>query len=527
MSAQSSPRINKVKLTSNNSNIKTIAQTYPKLYLEAPVRQQELVNKVSGVTITKTTNELPSYLIKAGTASELRSKFTIPAIPIYPFFQTYGGAYSDYGFAITRTTDGNYIFGGHTYSFLPAGRPILLIKINDYGEMIWSKTYGGGGTEYIRAIAPDPNGGYILSGFSTSSSAGDRDLLLFHISENGSLNWARVIGSTGRDELRGAFRTQDGGIISAGFTYSFGSPTPQPIVVKLNADLGIDFAYVYNFEYPTVFWDLVPTPDGKYLAVGRDDLLGVSPYFTGIVAKIDSDGSLIWARRIYGNDEVIFYSCTPIGNGEYVLGGDTVGFGAQDADIFLVKINDSGELIKGIIAGGVLSEWILKVHCDANGNIIVVGCGDSFDYIDELGCREVFIGSFDRGLNLINFSVLGGILIRDQLEELRDVTTTFDGGYISVGHGNRYGHAGFNIYVIKVNQDLLIEGCPILRHVSLTPTEVEPSVEELYPTIIDVKNDLTIGTPNYTSYDVQPIVIDGCAQAAQGGVWSIYMEEWH
>ncbi|MEM2365704.1 MAG: hypothetical protein QXL06_02045 [Nitrososphaerota archaeon] len=70
-----------VKRTARNSYIAKAddeiinTQTFPQLYLEAPTRAQELISKVSGVTVTKTANEFPQYLLKTGTATELRSKF--------------------------------------------------------------------------------------------------------------------------------------------------------------------------------------------------------------------------------------------------------------------------------------------------------------------------------------------------------------------------------------------------------------------------------------------------------------------
>lgn len=53
-----------------------VAQDFPRLYLEAPVKAQQLTSKVSGAAIIKVAKDFPEVLLKEDRAKELRSKFS-------------------------------------------------------------------------------------------------------------------------------------------------------------------------------------------------------------------------------------------------------------------------------------------------------------------------------------------------------------------------------------------------------------------------------------------------------------------
>lgn len=51
------------------------AKSFPMLYLEKPIKAEELISKVEGATITKIAKDFPEELLKSGKATELKSKF--------------------------------------------------------------------------------------------------------------------------------------------------------------------------------------------------------------------------------------------------------------------------------------------------------------------------------------------------------------------------------------------------------------------------------------------------------------------
>ena len=78
-------------------------------------------------------------------------------IDICPIFtrwiKTYGGKNSEWGYSIQQTIDNNYVFAGNTNSFGSGEMDVWVCKINNNGNILWNKTYGG----------PDDDGSFHIS----------------------------------------------------------------------------------------------------------------------------------------------------------------------------------------------------------------------------------------------------------------------------------------------------------------------------------------------------------------------------
>ena len=86
-------------------------------------------------------------------------------------WQSYlGGKEDDRGYAISQCSDGGYILTGETSSFGNGKNDILVVKTNSIGKQKWRKTFGGNGVDIGRSIKELPNGGFILTGTSTISN---------------------------------------------------------------------------------------------------------------------------------------------------------------------------------------------------------------------------------------------------------------------------------------------------------------------------------------------------------------------
>lgn len=95
--------------------------------------------------------------------------------------KNYGGADVDIAYTIQETTDGGYVLGGYTTSsnsgdIAGAGKgsyDAWVLKLNNTGNLIWEKNFGGAGIDYSRILQPTSNGGFIFAGPTNSSSSGD------------------------------------------------------------------------------------------------------------------------------------------------------------------------------------------------------------------------------------------------------------------------------------------------------------------------------------------------------------------
>ena len=128
--------------------------------------------------------------------------------------QSYGATNEDIGKKTIALTNGTFLTLATSSSYDGAfsdnrgDQDIILINIDQYGNKIWEKCYGGSLAEYAGDILALPNGNVIVSGSTLSSNAdisynaGGKDGWIFEIDPiNGNLIWEQTLGSTGSDEI--------------------------------------------------------------------------------------------------------------------------------------------------------------------------------------------------------------------------------------------------------------------------------------------------------------------------------------
>ena len=103
-------------------------------------------------------------------------------------YSEYGGFY-DEGFSVQQTNDGGYIITGRTSSFGNGGSDLYLIKTNSYGEEQWFQTYGGGGFDAGYSVTQNTDGGYAICGEKTLNGNKDVYLIITDVSGNVNLDF--------------------------------------------------------------------------------------------------------------------------------------------------------------------------------------------------------------------------------------------------------------------------------------------------------------------------------------------------
>jgi len=101
--------------------------------------------------------------------------------------KTIGGDAQDYALSVRQTTDGGYIIGGWTMSFPVGSYHSLLVRTNSIGELVWARTYLGGGSSPIGySVQQTADGGFILLGSTSGVGAGLWDMYMVKMDENGN-----------------------------------------------------------------------------------------------------------------------------------------------------------------------------------------------------------------------------------------------------------------------------------------------------------------------------------------------------
>ncbi len=180
---------------------------------------------IAGSTSSYGSGESDVYLIKTDSLGTL------------VWSQTYGEVGSDHGFFVQQTlSDGGYIVTGDKYSAYTGGRDIYLIKTDTSGDTLWTKTFGGTGSDAGSAVRATTDGGYIVTGYTESYGFGGRDVYLIKTNSTGQVLWAQYYGGPDNDVGSSIELTFDGGYIITGYTESFGSGNRDVFLIKTDAN---------------------------------------------------------------------------------------------------------------------------------------------------------------------------------------------------------------------------------------------------------------------------------------------------
>ncbi len=142
--------------------------------------------------------------------------------------KTFGGKKYDAAKAIKATTDGGYIICGVTSSQdgdirkAKGGSDAWLLKIDSLGNLLWEKTYGESSDESFNDIELTKEGGYLMAGYtewndnSATTPYGAGDFWIVKTSSTGEVEWEKTYGGANYDYASKIITTNDGGYLISG-----------------------------------------------------------------------------------------------------------------------------------------------------------------------------------------------------------------------------------------------------------------------------------------------------------------------
>ncbi|MFN3874122.1 MAG: T9SS type A sorting domain-containing protein, partial [Ignavibacterium sp.] len=152
----------------------------------------------------------------------------------------FGGTDVDRGLSVQQTNDGGYIITGYTASSGAGLDDMLLIKTDVSGNVQWQKTFGGSGRDYGNSVIQSTDGGYVITGYTLSYGAGGDDLWIVKTDEQGNMLWSKTIGGAQSDVGNFIIEFSDGSFVITGHTLSFGAGLHDVWLIKLASIIPVE-----------------------------------------------------------------------------------------------------------------------------------------------------------------------------------------------------------------------------------------------------------------------------------------------
>ena len=375
------------------------------------------------------------YLCLALVCSFFQSIAQAPAIQ---WQNSYGGNLPDVASAIGKTTDGGYIVTGSTNSnngdvsghhgtfagcFSSECSDYWVAKIDATGGILWSQTWGGTRIDQASYVQQTSDGGYFIAGFSTSN---DGDVSGWH----------------------------------PGY-HSDNTPTSDYWVIKLKADLTLDWKHCYGGSGDDILTSAQQSSDGGYVLAGYSNSMDgdVTGYHFNSnadiwdywVVKLLPNGSMLWQKTLGGTWDDRAYSVKETADGGFVIAGESqstdgditdhhgANIGANTTvDMWVVKLNSSGSAIQWAKSlGGTDQDRANAVLQTANGDYLIAGYTRSSDG-DVTGWHGTNNFYFDYWI--VKLNSLGNTILWEKAlggtndESVGAIIQTSSGDYVAAGY---------------------------------------------------------------------------------------------
>lgn len=347
----------------------------------------------------------------------------------------FGGSGYEEGNSVQQTADGGYIITGYSSSFGAGGGDVYLIKTDTTGDTMWTNTFGGPSADYGQFVQQTTDSGYIVVGGTYSFDVGDGDVYLIKTDTCGNALWTKTFGGLRWDYGYSVQEISGGGYIIAGETESFGDGCAEIYLIKTDSIGDSIWAKTYGSPGRLTGYSVQETIDGAYIVVG-----GESGYGDIYLIKTDTDGDSLWAKTYGGAYGDRGYSVQQTSDSGYIIVGVTDSYGSGDCDVYLIKTDVNGDSLWAKTFGQNYSYDVgYSVQETFSGGYIIAGSSSN----------NVHLIKTDANGNTVWTKTIGGA-VQSRAYFAKQCT---DGGYIVTGLIDTTGIGKADVYLIRIASD--------------------------------------------------------------------------
>jgi len=375
------------------------------------------------------------FLMLAGAAA-------LYAQPDSLWSRSYGTGGVESAFAMVETADGGTALAGWQLPFAGTNYDFWLVRTAANGDSLWSRTYGSATqNDYCYALARTSDGGFALSGYTEAQALGPTDAWLIKTDVNGNEAWNHRYGGTGFDWCIALQQISDNGYILAGWTNPSETGIGNGWIARTNVSGDTLWTRSLGGTGEDRFYGVRQTTDGGFIAAGRTSSSGAGGFDVWLV-RLDANGQTQWNRTYGGAGSDICYAMDVTSDGGFICAGSSASYGAGGDDIWLLRVNASGDSLWSRTFGGALADRAWSVDEEPDGSITLGGQTAS----SGSGGDDFWIIHTDNAGSLIWSRTLGGIGADICYEAVR----TSDGNYRLAGQTGSYGAGYDDMWLVEL-----------------------------------------------------------------------------
>jgi len=362
---------------------------------------------------------------------------------------TFGGSSSDVGKSALSTTDNGYVFTGYTRSFGAGNDDLWILKTNADGVKLWDRTYGGEtASEYGNAIISLEDNGLAVAGYTGSYGAGQYDYWLVRTDLYGIPLFKRTFGDHGNDYSFDLVATPDRGFALIGYTNSFGPGDNDIWLVKTDSLGNEIWSETYGGESHDEGYSIIQTSDGNFVFTGSTRSFGSGGADLWMVCT-DSLGNEIWSRT-YGGESIEYgFDLLETDNHDFLLTGYTMSYGAGASDVWVIRTDLLGNEIWNRTFGGSNHDYGYSAHQTGDGGFCIAGYTRS----SGTGNDDVWLIRIDESGNVIWSLSQGG----SENDRGFAICNGISDGFVTVGSTRSFGQGSSDMWIIKTDPDPELE----------------------------------------------------------------------
>jgi len=241
-------------------------------------------------------------------------------------------------YSVKQSNDGGYILVG-SQTLGSGNLNVYIVKTDAMGNQLWEKNYGKSNVELALSVLQTIDGGFIMCGFTNSIGFGKKDGYILKIDQNGNIIWEKTYGGPDDDEFSNMYKTDDGNFVLTGYSKSF-SGNDNIYIVKIGENGDIIWQQNVDRGLQDRGCEVIETYDGGFAIFGYTG--SDNPYsHAAYLVRLDHTNQSPTANA--GLDQT--YEADQPNAANVQLNGS--GSNDPDGDLLTYTWRENGEIIAG------------------------------------------------------------------------------------------------------------------------------------------------------------------------------------